>query len=707
MSEVNENQVNDELEEEFEIEIDDPSVMTVNIDDTLSVSGEAADAKAVGDALALKADASSVTAISVNGQSADNQGKIIIDGGDIKMSSTDTTTLKAAIESAAGRTATDIPMSSEIGAATIAERIAEIAGEVTEQTAADIPMSDESGAPTIAQKISAMDTVATANSNAITALQAKGGDTIKLEAGGTETVKEAIEKRIASVNGEGPDETGNVEITHALTADNLTSSASQSSIGEFTRRTAGGTASIQDGPAWMSSIRGNRSHVGYVAEVLNMTVTTAPREPGQDLITATIDRDTFVAYVDESGTTNLVYTTSWSESPALYGVTVEGTPVSGDQITIAYTKEDRGTIIQSKPEKMISTGYNLFNPTAGYAVGLKYSSQYGFAISGTYTAVKWAATSDATSKTTITPVDGLFDIPANGYIFVEGASTDTMVFMTWSDWILGTDWPSYAAYSESVIDLSALFDDTDDDAPFPHGLLRAGDVRDEIDFNTGLAISNIERLAYSAENLAAAVASGRAYECDTNYIYLERASAISTEIEIDGQYTASDHGLEMFTVTQVPVYAIVIYGNNLKNKLERDVLTISQQSLTSTEQGRVRSNIGAAAAADLTSLSNKVTNINKVETLFTATAYRDDINRSFELDTDHTMLAVFLYYGSINAAYRTIAIIPHLSTANFYCAVGYNTTYDIVRFAVSSDSLTLLSNKNGGTICIGAIYGIG
>ena len=93
--------------------------------------------------------------------------------------------------------------------------------------------------------------------------------------------------------------------------------------------------------------------------------------------------------------------------------------------------------------------------------------------------------------------------------------------------------------------------------------------------------------------------------------------------------------------------------------------------------------------------------------MFNATSYRDDINRSFELDTDHKMLAVFLYYGSINAAYRAIVMIPHLTTTNFYCAVGYGTTYDIVRFAVSSDSLTLLSNKNGGTICIGAIYGIG
>ena len=46
MSEIN-------LNEEVEEVVDDATVMTAPIDDTLSISGEAADAKAVGDALAL------------------------------------------------------------------------------------------------------------------------------------------------------------------------------------------------------------------------------------------------------------------------------------------------------------------------------------------------------------------------------------------------------------------------------------------------------------------------------------------------------------------------------------------------------------------------------------------------------------------------------------------------------------------------------
>ena len=598
---------NNDLNEVLEEVIDDATVITVPIDATLSNSGEAADAKAVGDALALKADASSVVAISVNGQSPDNQGKILVDGTDIPMSGSDSTTLKAKIEAVDGKTGADIPVSSEAGAANIAEALSEIG----DKTAEEIPMA-EGSETTIAAKISAMDTVAGQNSTDIGALKLKAGDTIKLRTGSEETIAEAVEDRVQTVNGVGPDETGNVQVQHALTADNLTSSQSQSSVGEWTRRTTGGSASISDGYAWLSSIRGNRSHVGYVPEVLNMNVTTAPREQGQDPITATIDRDTFVAYVESSTTITLTYTTSWSASPALYGITVTGTPVSGDQITVVYTKEDRGTIIQSDPQTLVSTGYNLYNHSVGYAIGLKYSDTYGFRIAGTYTAVKFSATLTG-EKTVITPADGLFDIPSNGYIWVEGGNTtDTEVYMTWADWQLGRE-GSFASYVQDVIDLSTVMA-----AYFPYGLLRVGDIRDEIDLNTGLAISNVQRLAYSDENLATAKASGREWEADTDYIYLERATATTNEIELDGQYDVSDHGLEYFTGTDVSVYAIIIYGNNLKNKLERDVVTKSADIVngfdsTATDKA-LSANAGKVLNDQIAKLSPKIVSARVVKT---------------------------------------------------------------------------------------------
>lgn len=615
MSESNEN-----LNEVFTVEFADSEVITVPIDDTLSNSGEAADAAAVGAALALKADKSELSAaITVNGQSADAQGVIIVTAADTKISDSDNTTVKAAIEAVDGKTAADIPMSSAAGAQTIAQAI----GDAESMTAEDIPMSSGSET-TVAQKISAVETVGNANSTAISTLQARTGADINMTADDTTKVADAINARVKTINGEPADDSGNVEVTHSLSADNLTSNASQTAMGEFARRTSGGAASIETGSAWMSTIRGNRVHIGYVPENLTMTLTTAPREEGQEPITATLDHDTFIEAASGSGTYNFVYTTSWSVNPATYGITISGTPVSGDQIVVSYTAEDAGTIIQSDPETFVATGWNLYNHDLTYAIGLKYKENATYRIAGNYTAVKFSATVDGT-KTTITPADGVFTITSNGYIWVEGGdATTTEVFMTWNDWLDANDAPSeFEAYTESVIDMSDLF--TGDGCPFPYGLMRTGEVRDEINFNTGIATSNVQRLSNSAENMAAAVASGLTYEYDTNYIYIERATPVEYDLDdyegITGAYEVNDHGLEYFTETSIAVYAICIYGNNLKNKLERDVLTISAQSLTSGQKGQARTNIGAASADDVSTLNSNFATYKQSDSFTVSSGY--------------------------------------------------------------------------------------
>ena len=590
-----------ELNEQVTDVISDATVVTVPIDDTLSISGEAADAKAVGDALALKADASSVVSIDVNGQSADNQGHIIVDGTEIQMSSTDDTTLKAAIDAAAARDGSTIPIDDGTGAQSIKQAIGAVETLVDGLNATNIPMSGADGASMISAKISAMDATTASLSDAVSNLGSKTADQIKMSATDNTTVKAAVEARLVSVNGITGDEDGNAYIDNVPFADNLRSSMSQNVVATFNQRTAGGGASIDDGDAWLTSIRGNRVHNGYVPESINMTVTMAEREEGEDTISATIDRDTFVEYVQSSGTITLTYTTSWSASPALYGITVTGTPKNGDVITVVYVKENRGTIVQSTPASYTATGWNLYNHTAGYARAIKYSATYGFCIEGSYTAVKFSTTLDG-EKSTITPVDGYFSVPSNGYIWVEGGDNSTTeVYMTWEDWSESTDHPDYEGYSETVIDLSGVMG-----TYFPYGLMRAGDVRDEIDLNIGLAISNIERLSYSAENLAAAIATGRTYECDTDYIYLERATPVTSEITLDGAYTANDHGIEFFTGSTVPVYTVTLYGMNLKNKLERDVLTVSAQSLTATEKTQARANIGAGSASDVSAITTSL-----------------------------------------------------------------------------------------------------
>lgn len=387
--------------------------------------------------------------------------------------------------------------------------------------------------------------------------------------------------------------TRNIPIETVPLADNLTSDEAQINTGTFIARTSGGEASIASGAAWLSDIRGNQEKTGYVAESITMTVTPAEREAGVDPITATIDRDTFVSYVADSGTITLSYTTEWSADPVNYGITVVGTPINGDVITVVYVKENRGTITVATPSSFVSTGWNLYNHAAGYARVVDYSNEYGFMIDGTYTGLKFSATLSG-EQTDITPVDGYFTVPSDGYVFVTGGnSTDTAIWMTWSDWIEEPNSGVFEAYTSDTIDLSGVMVD------FPYGLMRIGNVYDEINLNTGRAYSRVQRLDYNAENLEDVIASGVPYDTDTSYIYAVRVEPATYTISLDGEYTVSDHGMELYIGTNVDVTSTSLYGNDLKGKLRRDVVTISQQTLTPQQQAQVRSNIDAASTGEV------------------------------------------------------------------------------------------------------------
>lgn len=399
-----------------------------------------------------------------------------------------------------------------------------------------------------------------------------------------------IKDAVKSVNGNEPDENGDISITSVPYAQNLESSAANRNYSMLDFRTAGGDGSIEDGDAWLMDIKGNNVHVGYVAE--SITHSISPER--EDQITIEIDRDEFVSQVSSSGTTVLVYSTAWSEDPASYGVTITGTPVAGDTITIVYVKEERGTITVTNPSGFVSTGWNLYNHTLGYARVKKYS--FGYMVSGTYTALQYSATELGT-KSSITVTDGNFDIPADGYVWVTGGnSSDTAIWLTWEDWTEEYE-TDFSAYSQTTVDLSDVME-----TYFPNGLMKAGTVVDEINLNLGTAIQRVERLDYTEENLATAEASGREYEYDTDYIYLALATPVSTSVDVDGSFIADDHGLEYFVDTEIPVNTEILYGSNLKNKLERNVLTISQQTLTSAEQAQVQNNISVLPASAFSGL---------------------------------------------------------------------------------------------------------
>ena len=181
--------MSENLNEMVQAIVEDAAVITVPIDDTLRNSGEAADAKAVGDALALKADKSELqTAITVNGQAADAQGKIIVTADDTKMSDSDNTTVKAAIEAVDGKTAEDIHVSSDPTSQTIAQALSSGATRTADQ----IAMSSSDQTP-VKAAIEATEGDINNLKDRATALEHKTGANIPYNEGSQETIKQHVD----------------------------------------------------------------------------------------------------------------------------------------------------------------------------------------------------------------------------------------------------------------------------------------------------------------------------------------------------------------------------------------------------------------------------------------------------------------------------------------------------------------------------------
>ena len=679
----------DDLNEILEEEMDDATVITVPIDATLSNSGEAADAAAVGAALAGKADVGSLVNISVNGESADNQGAILIDGSDIPVSGDDATKIDEAIEALEAKTAATIPMTSEEGSQSIADAINALGGG----TAETILMATAS-TETIGERLATIGTELSADTAAITALQGRTGSDIPEETGSQKTIAAALAEKVKSVNLQTPDSAGNVQVDSVPFADNLNSSTSQSNAEKFTFRTTGGYTSVNNGDAWLQRIMGDNVHAGYSPASVSMTATGA-------MFTATIDEAAFLAEMtDASGTMTFTYgEDSWDEDPEDYGITVTGDPEEGDTITVAYALEVRGTITVSDPQTFVSTGWNLYNHTLGYARVKKYSDQYGYAIAGNYSSIKFSTTVGG-EQTNVTVTNGKFDILSDGYIYVTGGdATTTKIWATWSDWQAQANNGVFAAYSQTVIDLSTVMSNY-----FPYGLLKAGSYQDEINLSTNKAYNRVTRLAYNDTNLETAQESGLDYEYDENYIYLGLAPADQTEhtISVSNQYTSDDHGLEYFTGTDLDVYSWVVYGNNLKNKLERNVLTIGQQTLSSSEKTQVQANIGLTVANNLTTTaSGSVLDARQGKTL------ADRIGTLSSLSTSAKGSAVaainelvgnrvqFKQIGTVNNNTKTIR-----TTADVDCLVitmgSSNSRADIFMCRIRTSGNTSVAGKIGG-----------
>lgn len=413
-------------------------------------------------------------------------------------------------------------------------------------------------------------------------------------------IDEEMSKPPLTVNLQEPDEDRNIILRVVPLAENLESDEAQANVDSFVIRTTGGDTPIESGDAFMSSIRGNMVREGDEPESITYTIS-----PDDGHLSVEIDRDTFVAYVPDSTTINLSYTTDWNIDPTPYGIEITGTPVSGDAITVVYRKENLGTFATATPTMFVSTGWNLYNDAVKYARVVKYSDDEWYMIGGTYSGLKFSTAPSGAEQITVTPdSSGFFRLPQgfnDGYILVTGGNeTDTMIWAQWSDWgetpNQGTaSEGQYAPYSQTTIDISSVMT-----SYFPNGLMRVGNTYDEINLNTGYALQRIMKLQNTQANIDYVESLGVPYVLDTGSIYAVSPEVNAQRISVSGTYTAADHGLEYFLGTTVDLGVTALYGQNLKDKLRMDVLTISEQELSDEQKAQVQSNLGLSVANNLT-----------------------------------------------------------------------------------------------------------
>lgn len=369
-----------------------------------------------------------------------------------------------------------------------------------------------------------------------------------------------------------------------------------------------------------------------------------------DRLTIAVNETTFAQKVNnEIGTYSFLYQGAvWMSNEAIvnineYGITITGTPQTGDTITITYN----GDMQVATPTSFQASGFNQFNPTnvlSGYTInengeivasagsyvayihavgGLEnnYGNRHGdYTIyddntTGTLVRIGYSATIPTTSSTiTLSGNDGIevvndtsilpanklqwITFPKDGYICVALTDiTKLCVHPTWSNY-KDQDYAEYVA--PSVINIPTTGYDISDPTQTQVTLNcanyfgKVGNVFDEIFLEDNKYVNRIGRYAYSQANLDTVIELGVDYIYDSNYIYYVLPTPVTYVVDIpdNGKYTVNDFGTEEFMDTTVAVLANTLYGNNLVDKLRTDVLTKSAQSLSQEQKEQVWQNLG-------------------------------------------------------------------------------------------------------------------
>lgn len=321
-----------------------------------------------------------------------------------------------------------------------------------------------------------------------------------------------------------------------------------------------------------------------------------------------------------------------------YGITITGTPLNGDEIVVTYiegtpnstitanyTAPSQGIIKVAKPTSFVSTGYNQFNKDSTDFYLTDASIENGEIISSTGTYVcfckaipgaPWGYIAHSVGGyiidggwcetlpqigVTLNQVQEEQDLNTTelysitfdsiGYFVVAVSNKDDLCIHT--RWDSEEDEVDEEYTPPSVITLPTQ--DTEGNIlPLGnYGMPAVYNTADRLNLETSTYIQRIGRYENTTENMNTVIAMGVPYDWDINYIYYVLSTPVTYSVDTNSLYVVNDFGTEEFTGTIVAVGAETIYGENLRNKLKTDVLTISEQypSLGTSELKQVYTNL--------------------------------------------------------------------------------------------------------------------
>lgn len=408
------------------------------------------------------------------------------------------------------------------------------------------------------------------------------------------------------------------------------------------------TSSWTDSGSWnhASSTGIDISEYGlYASNIINPSVTITVNATG--LQSASVVPNTFITKVTDPETYVFIYSEDTGSGAGgwllgedvvdleEYGITtIDGTPVAEDSIVITYiagtpnstiiivyTAPDQGTILVPKPTKFVSTGFNQFDKDTMFIADASISGPSIISSPGTYigyckavgnvnngyvaysssSAIKNIAYSSimpsigntvTSSGATVTGNVSSITFENNGYVVVAVSNlNDLCIHPKWS----GAEDTTYASYiTPSEIALPTVAANGSGLPLGDYGIPAIGAIADRLDLDKKQYIQRIGRLSNTTSNMNYVIGLNVTYEYDDSNIYyiLPEELTYGLSSELNSKYIVNDYGTEEFVGTNIELGAQNLYGQNLRDKLRTDVLTLSEQALSSSQKVNVWDNVG-------------------------------------------------------------------------------------------------------------------